>query len=101
MAPSSARTTDIAEHVANETGLSKKQAKEAVNATFTAVGKLLKKNDRVVVTGLGVFSKKVRPADKGGKKAVNPFTKEPYTTKPRPASTKVKFRAGKAFLGGK
>ncbi|HEX2066050.1 MAG TPA: HU family DNA-binding protein, partial [Candidatus Thermoplasmatota archaeon] len=50
------------------------------------------------------FSKTVRPADKGGKKATNPFTGEPYTTKPRPASTKVKFRAGKGFhshLGGR
>lgn len=101
MAPSAARTTDIAEHVANETGLSKKQAKEAVNATFASIGKLLKKNDRVTITGMGAFSKKVRPAEKGGKKAINPFTKEPYTTKPRPASTKVKFRASKTFLGGK
>src|SRR5690349_12181373 len=98
---STARTTDIAEHVANETGLSKRDAKQAVNATFAAIGKLLKKNDRVVVTGIGAFSKKVKAADKGGKKAINPFTKEPYTTKPKPASTKVKFRAGKAFLGGK
>jgi DNA-binding protein HU-beta len=98
---SSARTTDIAEHVANETGLSKKQARDAVNATFSAIGKLLKKNERVVVTGIGAFSKKVKPAEKGGKKAINPFTKEPYTTKPKPASTKIKFRAGKSFLGGK
>lgn len=98
MAPS-ARTTDIAEHVANETGLSKKQARDAVNATFTAIGKLLKKNDRVTVTGIGAFSKKVKPATKGGKKAINPFTKEPYVTKSKPASTKVRFRAGKAFLG--
>ncbi|HUR25785.1 MAG TPA: HU family DNA-binding protein [Candidatus Thermoplasmatota archaeon] len=94
---SSARTTDIVEHVAKETGLSTKQAKQAVNATFTAVAKLLKKNERVTVTGIGAFSKKVKPADKGGKKAINPFTKEPYTTKPKPASTKVRFRAGKGF----
>jgi DNA-binding protein HU-beta len=94
---SSARTTDIVEHVAKETGLSNKQAKQAVNATFTAVAKLLKKNERVTVTGIGAFSKKVKPADKGGKKAINPFTKEPYVTKPKPASTKVRFRAGKGF----
>jgi len=99
MAPT-ARTTDIAAHVANETGLSKRDAKDAVNATFAAVAKLLKKNERVVVTGVGAFSKKVKPAEKGGKKAINPFTKEPYTTKAKPASTKVKFRAGKGFLGG-
>lgn len=94
---SSARTTDIAEHVAKETGLSNKQAKQAVTATFEAVAKLLKKNERVTVTGIGAFSKKVKPATKGGKKAINPFTKEPYTTKSKPASTKVRFRAGKGF----
>ena len=94
---SSARTSDIAEHVSKSTGLSTKQSREAVKATFEAVAKLLKKNERVTVTGIGAFSKKVRPAEKGGKKAINPFTKEPYVTKARPASTKVKFRAGKGF----
>jgi nucleoid DNA-binding protein len=96
-AKSAARTTDIAEHVAKETGLSAKQAKQAVVATFEGVARLLKKNERVTVTGIGVFSKKVKPADKGGKKATNPFTGEAYVTKPKPASTKVKFRAGKGF----
>ena len=37
---SSARTTDIAEHVAKDTGLSNKQARQAVNSTFEAVAKL-------------------------------------------------------------
>jgi DNA-binding protein HU-beta len=97
MAPSSARTTDIAAHVAKQTGLSAKQAKAAIAATFEGVAMLLKKNERVAVTGIGVFSKKVKPAQKGGKKAKNPFTGEEYTTKPKPASTKVKFRAGKGF----
>ena len=97
MAPSSARTTDIVEHVVKDTGLAKKDAKAAVNATFAAVAKLLKKNERVTVTGVGTFSKKIRPASKGGKKATNPFTGESYVTKPKPASTKVRFRAGKGF----
>jgi len=99
-----ARTTDIAEYVANETGLSKKQARDAVTATFEGVAKLLKKGDRVTVTGIGAFSKTVKPAQKGGQKAKNPFTGEEYVTKPKPASTKVKFRPGKGFktnLGAK
>lgn len=103
-AKSSARTKDIAEHVAEETGLSARDARAAVTATFEAVAKLLKRNDRVVVTGVGAFSKTVRAAQKGGKKATNPFTGEEYTTKAKPASTKVKFRAGKGFtqhLGGR
>lgn len=95
---SSAKTTQVAELVAKETGLSMKDSKAAVKATFGAVGKLLKKNDRVTITGTGAFSKKVKPASKGGQKAVNPFTKEPYVTKAKPAKTTIKFRAGKGFF---
>lgn len=103
-AKTTAKTTDIVQHVASATGLSNKESRAAVLATFEAVAKLLRKADRVTVTGIGAFSKTVRPAQKGGKKATNPFTGEEYTTKPKPASTKVKFRAGKGFtshLGGR
>lgn len=92
-----ASTTDVAEHVAKETGLSTKESRQAVKAAFEGVAKLLKKNDRVTLTGIGSFSKTKKPAQRGGKKAVNPFTGEEYTTKPKPASTKIKFRAGKNF----
>src|SRR5690242_16542916 len=94
-----ARTTDIAQHVAKATGLSVKESRSAVTATFDGIARLLRSNDRVSVTGVGVFSKKVKAAQKGGQKAKNPFTGEEYTTKPKPASTKVKFRAGKLFKG--
>jgi nucleoid DNA-binding protein len=97
MAAKTAKTTDLAEHVAKKTGLSPKQAREAIKTTFEGVATLLKKNDRVSVTGVGTFSKKTTPAQKGGKKAKNPFTGEDYITKPKPASTKVKFRPGKGF----
>ena len=99
-----AKTSDIAEHVAKKTGLTPKQARDSIKATFEGIATLLKKNDRVTVSGVGTFGKKVTPAQKGGKKAINPFTKEEYTTKPKPASTKVKFRPGKGFktnLGAK
>jgi nucleoid DNA-binding protein len=99
-AAKTAKTTDIADHVAKKTGLSAKQSREAIKATFDGVANLLKKNDRVSVTGVGTFSKTVKPAQKGGKKAKNPFTGEEYTTKPKPASTKVKFRPGKGFKAG-
>lgn len=103
-ATKTAKTTDIAEHVAKKTGLTPKQAREAIKSTFEGVATLLKKNDRVTVTGVGTFAKKVKPAQKGGKKAKNPFTGEEYITKNKPASTTVKFRAGKGFksnLGAK
>jgi len=102
--PKTAKTTDIVEVVSKKTGLSAKQSREAIKTTFETVATLLKKNDRVSITGVGVFSKTVKPAQRGGQKAKNPFTGEEYTTKPKPASTKVKFRAGKGFktaLGAK
>ena len=74
--------------------------REAIKTAFEGVATLLKKNDRVSITGVGVFSKTVKPAQKGGQKAKNPFTGEEYVTKSKPASTKVKFRAGKGFKGG-
>ena len=100
MASKTAKTTDIAEYVAKKTGLTPKQAREAIKTTFEGVATLLKKNDRVSVTGVGTFSKTVKPAQKGGKKAKNPFTGEEYLTKDKPASTKVKFRPGKGFKTG-
>ena len=100
MASKTAKTTDIAEFVAKKTGLTPKQAREAIRTTFDGVATLLKKNDRVTVTGVGTFSKTVKPAQKGGKKAKYPLTGEEYTTKDKPASTKVKFRPGKGFKTG-
>ena len=102
--PKTAKTTDIVDVVSKKTGLSSKQSRDAIKTTFETVATLLKKNDRVSITGVGVFSKTVKPAQKGGQKAKNPFTGEEYVTKPKPASTKVKFRAGKGFktaLGAK
>ena len=92
-----AKLTDVTEYVAKQTGLSNKQSKQAIQAAFEGVGKLLKKNDKVSITGVGTFAKTVKPAQKGGKKATNPFTGEEYITKNKPASTKVKFRPGKGF----
>lgn len=98
--PKTAKTTDVAEYVAKQTGMSLKEARASIAATFEGVARLLKSNDRVNVSGVGVFSKTVKPAQKGGQKAKNPFTGEAYTTKPKPASTKVKFRPGKGFKAG-
>ncbi len=95
-----AKITDVADYVAKKTGLSNKQSRESVKATFAGISSLLKKNDRVSVSGVGTFAKSVKPAQKGGKKAINPFTKEEYTTKDKPAVTKVKFRPGKGFKAG-
>lgn len=91
--------SDLAETVSKKTGMSMKDTRAAIKLTFEGIANGLKKNDRVAISGVGSFSKTVKPAQKGGKKAVNPFTGEEYTTKPKPASTKVKFRPSSGFKG--
>lgn len=59
--------------------------------------KVLQKEGRVRIPELGVFRIKTIAATKGGKKAINPFTKESYTTKAKPARKKIKFAAAKAL----
>lgn len=90
-------TRELAEFVSKKAGLSTKQARSAIKLTFEGIATNLKRSDKVTVTGIGSFAKKVKPAQKGGKKAINPFTKEEYTTKSKPAVTKVKFRPGSGF----
>ncbi|HVL47061.1 MAG TPA: HU family DNA-binding protein [Candidatus Thermoplasmatota archaeon] len=91
--------SDLAEYVSKKGGVSTKDARKIIKLTFEGVATGLKKNDRVAITGMGSFSKKTKPAQRGGKKAKNPFTGEEYITKPKPASTKVKFRPAGAFKG--
>ena len=92
-----ASNKDLVEYVQKQTGWSTKECREAVKTTFEGVATLLKKNERVSVTNVGSFAKKVKPAQKGGKKATNPFTGEPYVTKAKPKQVKVAFRPGKGF----
>ncbi len=93
-------TRELAEWVAKKANIPTKQARTTIKLTFEGIAQNLKRADKVNITGIGSFSKKVKPAQKGGKKATNPFTGEEYTTKPKPASVKVKFRAGKGFKAG-
>jgi nucleoid DNA-binding protein len=95
-----ANMKDLVEHVSKKTGLSGKETRNAIKTTFEGVASLLKKNDRVSISGVGTFAKTIKPAQKGGQKAKNPFTGEEYVTKPKPAQTKVKFRPGKGFKQG-
>jgi len=97
MTSKTASNKDLVDHVAKETGWSVSESRAAVKTTFDGVAKLLKKHDRVSITGMGSFGKTIKAAQKGGKKATNPFTGESYVTKPKPKTTKVKFRPGKGF----
>ncbi|HVL88288.1 MAG TPA: HU family DNA-binding protein [Candidatus Thermoplasmatota archaeon] len=96
--------SDLAENVAKKTNLPKKQARTVIATTFESIAGGLKKTGRVSISGVGSFVKTVKPAQKGGKKAINPFTGEQYVTKPKPAAVKAKFRPSgnfKKLIGGK
>lgn len=84
--------------LAEKHGLSAKQAKAMLHDYQETVAKEAKKTGRVR-TVLGVFSIKKVPAQKGGKKAKNPFTGEEYVTKAKPATVKLKFRPSKTAKG--
>jgi len=56
---------DLIEAVAKSTELKKKDAEVAVNATFDAITKALKKDDKVQLIGFGTFEVKARAARTG------------------------------------
>ncbi|WP_374372822.1 HU family DNA-binding protein [Dongia sp.] len=76
--------TDLAE----KHELSKKLANEILGDLITAVGKHLKKGDKIRIPGLGIFQVRKRPARMGR----NPATGEAIKIK---ASKKIAFRAAK------
>lgn len=79
---------DIVEAIANDAGLSRRDATAALDSVVNAITGLLKKGERVALPGLGIFNVAERKARTG----VNPRTKAPI----RIAAAKVaRFRAGK------
>ncbi len=78
--------TELIAEVANRTGLSKKDAESAVNATTDTIAA----GDKVQLVGFGTFESKERGARTGRK----PSTGEIIEI---PASTVPSFKAGKAL----
>ena len=79
--------TELIEKIAAGSGLSKADAKKALDATVAAVKDALVAGDKIALVGFGTFSVSERPAREG----VNPATKE----KMQIAAKKVaKFKAG-------
>ena len=82
--------TDLIKEIANQTGLSQKDASASVEAFLKATSKALKKGDAVTLIGFGTF-KVVKTAARKGR---NPQTGKEIQIK---ASKRVKFSAGKAL----
>ena len=79
--------TDLIEQIAAGAGLTKVDAKKALDATVAAIIDALKKGDKVQLVGFGTFAVTEKPAREG----INPATKQKITI----AAKKVaKFKAG-------
>ena len=79
--------TEFINAVAEKSGLSKVDAKKAVEAFVETVSSELKEGGKVALLGFGSFS----VAEKSARKGVNPRTKQPIEI---PARKSVKFKAG-------
>lgn len=81
---------ELAEAVADETGLSRKDGAAAVDAVLNSITQTLKKGQKVSLVGFGTFEVRNRKARTG----INPQTKAPIQI---PASKAPAFKAGKAL----
>ncbi len=82
--------TELIAEIAKKSGLSKKDAEKALNATLDTVSDALSAGDKVQLVGFGGFETKKREARTGR----NPKTKETIQI---PASRVPVFKAGKAL----
>lgn len=84
---------EIIDAMSEQAGITKKEATAAYDALVRYVSESCQSGDRCAIPGLGTFQVTQRAAREG----TNPRTKEKITI---PASTNVKFKAGKDFRDG-
>jgi DNA-binding protein HU-beta len=84
---------ELVDAIAAESGLSKKDSKEALDALVKTVGETLKKGDNISLVGFGSFTV-IQKAARTGK---NPQTGKPIQIAAKKA---VKFRPGKELAEG-
>ena len=82
--------TELITAVAENGGISRKDAEAAVTAFTDTVVQELKKGDKVQIVGFGTFETRTRPARTG----INPQTREQIEI---PESVVPHFKPGKAF----
>lgn len=79
--------TELINAIAEKAGLTKVQAKAALDAAVNTVSEQLAKGDKVALIGFGTFA----VCEKTARKGINPRTKEVIEI---PARKSVKFKAG-------
>ena len=83
--------TELVAKIAEGAGMSKVDAKKALEAGLDAIVKAVKKSEKVALVGFGTFDVTKRAARKG----INPATKKPINI---PAKKVVKFKAGSQLI---
>ena len=79
--------SELINAIAEQAGLTKVDAKKALEAFICAVSDAMAKGDKVALVGFGTFSVN----EKGERTGINPATKEKITI---PAKKVVKIKAG-------
>jgi DNA-binding protein HU-beta len=79
--------SELISAIADKSGLSKVDAKKALDATLDTISAEVKSGGKVVLVGFGTFSVSERSARKG----INPRTKKSINI---PAKKTAKFKAG-------
>ncbi|MCQ2276235.1 MAG: HU family DNA-binding protein [Bacteroidales bacterium] len=79
--------SELIDAMAEKAGLTKVQAKNALDAFMCATSETLQKGDKISLVGFGTFEVKKRAARKG----LNPATKKAINI---PAKNVVKFKVG-------
>ena len=79
--------TELVSAIAGKAGLTKVDAKNALDATLDAISEALAQGDKIALVGFGTFS----VAEKGARTGINPATKAKIEI---PARKAVKFKAG-------
>ncbi|MBQ1437077.1 MAG: HU family DNA-binding protein [Ruminococcus sp.] len=84
------KKTELIAAIAEQSGLTKKDAEAALNATLDTITKAVAEGDKIQLTGFGTFEQRQRNARTG----VDPRTGNSIEI---PASKVPAFKAGKAF----
>lgn len=79
--------TELVNAIAEKSGLTKAQSKDALDAVIASISEALVANDKVSLIGFGTFS----VAEKAARTGINPATKAKIEI---PARKVVKFKAG-------
>ncbi|HEX5690206.1 MAG TPA: HU family DNA-binding protein [Roseiflexaceae bacterium] len=82
--------TDFIARVAQQTGVSKKTARQVIETALDTIAQNLADGEKVVLTGFGTFELRQRQARRG----VNPQTRQAMTI---PASTSPGFSASNSL----